>query len=62
MVFWSPPGLQALGSEAGNKAMASPTARMAQRKTLAPGFSRQALRQVLGKVEAICRFVLGGEG
>ncbi|KAF6266277.1 cytochrome P450 [Scenedesmus sp. NREL 46B-D3] len=55
MAFWSPPGLQALGSEASNKAMASPAARIAQRKTLAPGFSRQALRQVIGKVERICR-------
>ncbi|WIA15673.1 hypothetical protein OEZ85_002299 [Tetradesmus obliquus] len=53
MSFWAPPGLQAIGSEAGNKAMADPSARMVQRKTLAPGFSRQALRQVLGKVEAI---------
>lgn len=46
MSFWAPPGLQAIGSEAGNKAMADPSARMVQRKTLAPGFSRQALRQV----------------
>jgi cytochrome P450 len=55
MTFWAPPGLQAIGSKAGNKAMANPAARMAQRKTLAPGFSRQALRQVIGKVESICR-------
>eukprot|EP00775_Hariotina_reticulata_P012610 gene12610-12740_t len=53
--FWSPPALSAVSSEETKRQMEDPAARIAQRKTLAPGFSRQALRQVLGKVEAICR-------
>jgi hypothetical protein len=48
--FWSPPALSALNSEETTRQMEDPAARIAQRKTLAPGFSRQALRQVLGKV------------
>lgn len=50
MALWSPPALAAFSSEESQRQMETPAARMAQRKTLAPGFSRQALRQVMGKV------------
>lgn len=50
MGFWSPPAIAAFNSAQATANMENPAGRMAQRKTLAPGFSRQALRKVLGKV------------
>ncbi|KAF6251708.1 cytochrome P450 [Scenedesmus sp. NREL 46B-D3] len=54
MTGWNPPALYAMLGEDARRNLEDPAARAFSRKLMAPGFSKEALRGYLGKIEAIC--------
>lgn len=54
MTGWNPPALYAMLGEGTKRNLEDPAARAISRKLMAPGFSKEALRGYLRKIEAIC--------
>lgn len=50
MTGWNPPALYAMLGEDARRNLEDPAARAISRKLMAPGFSKEALRDYLGKV------------
>lgn len=58
MTGWNPESLYAMLGESTRQNLENPASRMMSRKLMAPGFSREAMRQYLTKVGSIAAHVL----